>query len=465
MKMLGLAFRNLLRNRRRSLATLLAIAIGSAAILMFGGYSANIKYSMQTAYVRSGGHLQIQHRDYFLYGSGNPTAYGIDGYKTVMDALQQDATLRPMIRVVTPSLQFGGIGGNYGAGVSRTVVGVGVRAPDVNRMRAWNEYDLPLHSPVFALEGARPDAAIIGKGVARVLQLCEALGIDSCPRPEIETRQAGKALPNDIAQLAALEGKATAAGPSSAAAKIELLSSSPNGTPNVAQLSVLKAENQGFKELDDVLVTLHLDQAQRLIFGRTSPKVTSILVQLESTSQVAAARQKIESLLPTLGLKQTLATLDFEHLNPFYVQTVQLFNTIFGFIFTLIGAIVLFTVGNTMNTAVVERTVEIGTLRAIGVRQQGIRTMFIIEGLLIGLAGALTGAIAAILIAGAVNQAGLTWLPPGSAEPLPLILRVWGEAGMIVGTTLGLIAVSAVSAWWPARRAARLNVVDALRHA
>ena len=38
--------------------------------------------------------------------------------------------------------------------------------------------------PVFALEGAPPDAAIVGTGVARVLQLCDALKIARCPKPE-----------------------------------------------------------------------------------------------------------------------------------------------------------------------------------------------------------------------------------------------------------------------------------------
>jgi len=460
---ISLALRNLLRNRRRSLATLLAMAIGSASILLFGGYSANIQFSMQTAYICTGGHLQIQHRDYFLYGSGNPTAYGIEGYRTVLDAIAADPQLQRSVRVATPTLQFGGIAGNYSAGVSRTVVGLGLQAADIKRMREWNEYKLPLKLPPFALDGAPADAAILGNGVARVLQLCEPLGLENCPKVEVEQRARGKAVPSDIAQLAALEGKASP-GTKTSAPKLELLSSSPSGTPNVTSLQVVRAENQGFKELDEVLVTLQLAQAQRLIYGRSPPRATSIMLQLESTVQMDAVKQRLNELLPTLGLKQPLAVLGFEQLNPFYVQTVQLFNTIFGFIFALIGGIVLFTVSNTMNTAVVERTVEIGTLRAIGLRRRGIRTMFIAEGLLLGLTGAIVGALAAILISALINVAGLTWLPPGSAEPLPLIVRVWGQTTMIVGTTLGLIVVAAVSAWWPARQAARMNVVDALRH-
>ena len=112
MMTLNLAVRNLLRNRRRSLATLLAMAIGSTSILLFGGYSANINYTMHTAYVQNGGHLQIQHRDFYLYGSGNPTAYGIIDYAKIISAIEVDDVLKNMVLVATPTLQFGGIAGN-----------------------------------------------------------------------------------------------------------------------------------------------------------------------------------------------------------------------------------------------------------------------------------------------------------------------------------------------------------------
>jgi putative ABC transport system permease protein len=106
MMTLSLALRNLLRNRRRSLATLLAMAIGSTATLLFGGFSANINYMMHTHHVRVGGHLQIQHRDFYLYGNGNPTAYGIADYKGLMESIRQDPVLGKMVLVVSPTMQF-----------------------------------------------------------------------------------------------------------------------------------------------------------------------------------------------------------------------------------------------------------------------------------------------------------------------------------------------------------------------
>ena len=73
MNALLLACRNLLRNRRRSLVTLFAMALGLTTVLLFGGYVRDIKYAMQTDFVMRSGHLQVQHRDYFLRGSGNPS--------------------------------------------------------------------------------------------------------------------------------------------------------------------------------------------------------------------------------------------------------------------------------------------------------------------------------------------------------------------------------------------------------
>lgn len=464
MMTLSLAVRNLLRNRRRSLATLLAMAIGSTSILLFGGYSTNINYSMHTAYVQNGGHLQIQHRDFYLYGSGNPTAYGIDDYTKIMAAIQNDEALRKMVLVATPTLQFGGIAGNYAASVSRTIIGKGFVAEDINRMRRWNDFDMRTGYPVSALEGSVPDAAIVGTGLARVLQLCDALKIPRCPKPEKETMSDGKAIPDDIAQLSLQETPLAAGTAGASPRRIEVLASNARGTPNVTSLEVIRAEDQGFKELDEVYVMMHLAQAQQLIYGKSPPKVTSIILQLRHSDQIRPALERLAPILARFSASQPLAVLDFRTLNPFYIQTIQLFDTIFGFIFSLIATIVLFTVSNTMNTAVVERTVEIGTLRAMGLRRAGIRRLFVTEGALLGLCGAVLGVVLALVFSAIVNQMGLTWSPPGGVEPLPLALRVWGENRMILGTTFGLICIAILSAWWPAYRAAEMSVVEALRH-
>ena len=465
MMTLHLAVRNLMRNRRRSLATLLAMAIGSTSILLFGGFSANINYMMHTHHVQTSGHLQIQHSDFYLYGSGNPMAYGITDYEKIIADIQSDEVLRGMVLVVTPNLQFGGIAANYAENVSRTIIGIGFVAADINRMRQWNDFDLPTKAPPSPLEGAPADAAVVGTGVARVLQLCDALKIANCPRPEQESKTDAAALPDDIAQLSLQEAPASSPAVAGGPARIDVLVVNTQGAPNVTSLQVIRAEDQGIKELDDVSLMMNLAQLQKLIYGKGPPKATSIMIQLRHSKQIPAARERLKAIFAKYAASQPLTVLDFRQLNPFYVQTMQMFDTIFGFVFVLIGGIVLFTVSNTMNTTVVERTVEIGTLRAMGLRRAGIRRLFVTEGALLGLCGAVLGVVLALLLSVIINRIGIPWRPPGNVEWMPFTVTVWGEDRMILGTTFGLICIAILSAWWPAHRAARLDVVEALRHA
>lgn len=468
-----LAFRNLLRNRRRSMTTLFAMVIGLTSVLVFGGYAGNINYGLQTQFVQHGGHLQIQHRNYFLYGSGDPVSYGLADYEHIIDVVENDPELAPLVTVVTPVLAVNGIAGNFAAGVSRTVFGSGIVVADQNRMRLWNDYGFPNTSKDLALTATSPDSALIGTGVARVLRLCGPLKVSDCNDPQAPQTQAqaqaeGAQLavaPSDIAQLATLEANANTKAPEPRGARIELLTSNAYGAPNVAALKIVEAQKQAVKDVDDMFVQLHLTQAQRLVYGGGKPEVTSIVVQLKHTSQLGVARARLNTLLHTTLQGQPLEVLDFETLNPQYGQITGMFAAVFGFIAVMIATIVMFTVGNTMNMAVMERTKEIGTLRAIGVRGSGIRNIFLCEGFLLGTLGAVLGTLFALIAAALINHSGLHWTPPGQTDPVALTVRVWGETGMIVRNALGVIVVATFSAWWPARRAARMLIVDSLRFA
>jgi putative ABC transport system permease protein len=462
MNALSLALRNLLRNRRRSITTILAMIVGVVAILLFGGYITDIKYGLQTGYVQHGGHLQIQHKDYFLFGSGNPAAYGILDYNHIIEVLKQDPILAPLLSVATPTLQIGGIAGNFSAAVSRTIYASGTVVSDQNQMLKWNEYRFRAGRDESALTGTSPDSAVIGTGVARVLQLCGSLNVPNCPGAPLNTGFAdGAALPSDVAALTAVGPRETGADASN---RIEILAANVHGAPNVAAVKVVRAVYQGVKEFDDVFVGLHLSQAQRLVYGAETPAATAIILQLHRTEDMPAAHARLGQLLATTFKDEPLEIQEFTTLNPFYGQTLAMFAVLFAFIASLIGAIVLFTVGNTMSTAVIERTAEIGTLRAMGLRRSGIRNLFLIEGVMLGVLGAVLGIFTALVIAGLINHGGLTWIPPGRVEPVPLTVRVWGESRLLLSSAIGLVIVAALSATWPAARAARLNIVDALRH-
>jgi putative ABC transport system permease protein len=460
----SLAWRNLLRNRRRSLMTLVAMVLGLTTILLFGGFIRDITYGMQSDFVKRTGHLQIQHKDYFRVGSGNPSAYGMVRYREIAELIKTDKVLAPMLTVVTPTLQFSGIAGNFSAGVSRTVFISGVVVDDQRRMREWNDYQQRNLAQYKSLVGTDEDTAVIGTGVARVLQLCAALDVPDCPRHAAMPAASGEALPADIADLADATAAPTTSSSKSGPPRIEILAANAKGAPNVAAVKVLHAEFQGVKELDDVYVGLHLAQAQKLVFGAAPPQATALQLQLVHTAQIPAARERLEELMKTTLKDEPLGVIDYETLNPFYGQTLSMFAAIFGFIAVLIGAIVLFTVANTMSMAVVERTSEIGTLRAIGLRRKGIRAMFVCEGVLLGFFGALLGIGAALLLSWLMNQLDLSWVPPGRVEPVALAVRVAGEGVMMLGSAVALVIVAALSAILPAARAARMNIVDALRH-
>lgn len=465
MRTLSLAVRNLLRHRRRSLMTLFAMVLGLMAVLLFGGYIRDITYAIQSDFVRLTGHLQIQHRGYFLYGSGSPADYGIRDYERVLAIVKADPVLAPMVAVATPTLQFGGIAGNFAASVSRPVHAIGLVVEDQDRMRQWNDYELRLLRPHLALTGTAPDSAVIGSGVARVLQLCAELSVPNCNASARHPAASnGSALPDDIAALAATAQANGGVVTKAARSRIEILAATSRGAPNVAGVDVLRAELQGIKELDDVYVALHLAQAQRLIFGSEEPQVTAIALQLRHTAQSPLARERLEQILATTLKDKPLEILDYETLNPFYGQTLSMFAAIFGFMSVLIGAVVLFTISNTMSMTVVERTVEIGTLRAMGVRRRGIRQMFLAEAIVLGVAGSIVGVCAAMAAAWAITQLGLTWTPPGRIEPVPLAVRVAGEHMMVLSSAIGLVIVASLSAILPAARGARMNIVDALRH-
>ena len=90
--------------------------------------------------------------------------------------------------------------------------------------------------------------------------------------------------------------------------------------------------------------------------------------------------------------------------------------------------------------------------------------MFVIEALVLGAIGAVLGVMLAIVLAGLINARASRGPRPGQSAATPLSVRVWGEYALIGGTALGLMVVAALSAWWPARRGARMVIVDALRH-
>jgi putative ABC transport system permease protein len=265
-----------------------------------------------------------------------------------------------------------------------------------------------------------------------------------------------------VLELAARDREPGAAARGGTAPRLDLLAATTAGAPNVLSLYVSKAEPQGAKELDDNFVAMHFSLAQKLLYGRGERKAVGIVLQLQRTEDMAVVRTRLAALLKDRGLD--LEVRDFAELQPFYRQVIAMFGAIFSFLAVIMGVIVLFTVVNTMSMSVMERTSEIGTARAMGLRRSGIRRQFVIEGSLLGALGATIGIVLAALLASSINHAGLTWTPPNSASPVPLRVLTSGVELLNLAIWLGLVLMSSLAALLPANRAARLPVVDALRH-
>jgi len=130
----------------------------------------------------------------------------------------------------------------------------------------------------------------------------------------------------------------------------------------------------------------------------------------------------------------------------------------------ILGIIVLFTIANTMGMSVMERTNEIGTARATGVRRNSIRRQFLLEGAIIGVIGATSGTALAIGLTFGINHAGVTYHMPISTSQIPLYLMTDHINGLLSGVWLALVLIAIIASIVPANHAARMKVVDALRH-
>jgi len=152
----------------------------------------------------------------------------------------------------------------------------------------------------------------------------------------------------------------------------------------------------------------------------------------------------------------------------FSVQTstelIASFNTVFNIIqvvFVGIAAISLLVGGigimNVMFTAVLERTREIGVMKAIGARNSDVLSLFLIESGLLGIAGGVIGIILGAGISKSVEIGANAAFGPGT---ITAVFPIW----LIVGALVFSFVVGALSGVLPARRASKLRPVEALRY-
>jgi putative ABC transport system permease protein len=485
-----LAFRNACRNRRRSLVTVSALALCATGLILFAGYVMATFTGDETRTTCGMGHLQIFRRDFPEKGIGSPGSFVIENHKGLEKVLREDPQLGPMINVLTGQLTFSGLANYYEKNTSAAFIGFGVYPEDYAVFSAWNPFGLakpdllPINDLLYErgpwLDDADLEGGSIGIGLAEILEIATPdspdgsveAGKGAAPAftregeasdtPGTDAIVEGDSdLPNfDVLEAASMQADGVGDG----RARIELLSVPEAGSsPNIQTLAVWAVRPFENVQLDERLVLMHIEHASELLFPGQPTQVNSLRLLLHEGKDVDAAAVRIREILardyPELECRTWI------ELAPFYLQITAYLKVIFMFMFTIIASIVVFTIYNTLAASIVERTSEIGTLRAMGVSRGRIAGLFIYEAVFMGIAGGLLGVGMAIVLGIAFNHMEFYFNPPSTSYYTKVEVLIF-HYPMILIVGFGIAVVAAVvSAVVPSVNASRLAIVDALRHA
>ena len=405
MKWIQLAWYNLGRNRRRTIATLLLVSMAVTGLLTTSGFALYTYESLREFAMRENGQLMLTRADFFEKEEEFPLQLGIEHSDTLREQLLKDIN----ISYVLPSIQFNGLVTN---GEKSTIfVGEGV------------DVDLPkVMGPALSIDqgghlSRYPDKAsdfevIVGKGLAKNLNV--ALG----------------------------DG-------------LTLMSSTADGALNAVDVMVKGIVATGIPEMDARYLMVHNSTAQFLL---DTDKVSQLSIYLRQPNQQDDYQQRFE-------LKFTnLAVTPWQDRAFFYKSVKNLYDRIFGVMGGVILIMVLFAVFNTSAMSVMERIREIGTLAAMGTRSGEIVRLFLYEGALIALIGSVIGFALSGLVTGGLTVFEVTMPPPpGQTDGYPL--QIYFSLKIAALSALGMISIAVLASAVAVRKGVNLQVSEALRYA
>ena len=399
---LKFAWQNTLRNRRRSLVTVSIAALGTAGILLAGGFALFTYQSLAEAAARQSGHLVLGQPAQFTDEEDTPLQYGLGNVAELRTSLLAD----PQVRAVLPRVEFSGLISNG----DKSVVMMGL--------------------------GVEPDAEFSVKGPFVSMTAGDVLA-SGTSEPEI---MMGEALARNLK-----------AQPGSS---LTLLASTSDGALNAMDVRVKGIFSTGVPDVDKRLLYADIATAQKLL---NSPKVSTVGVFLSRMEHTGVAQARLAAANPTLTV-QTWEDQAF-----FYKSVRDLYNRIFGALGTIIGLIVVFVVTNAMSMAIIERTREIGTLRAMGTLPKQLLATLSLEGMVLGGVGALSGAALALGVSLFLYVVPVEMPPPpGSSKGYPLNISI--EPSLYLITIAAMVALTMLASAWVARKTVHMSVVQALAH-
>lgn len=398
-----LALRNLYRQKLRNGMTLAAICFGVASILLAAGFVQDIFVQLGEKTIHSQtGHIQVMREGFLERGTRRPDQFLISDADTLGRQLESITE----VAEVGARLGFAGLLNNGRRDLA--IIGEGVE-PD-KEARLGTSVTITAGR---ALSDADIFGIMLGEGVARALDL----------------------EPGDTTVLVA---------------------NTPEGALNTIDFEVVGIFQSFSKEFDARAVRIPIESARSLLQVEGA---NLLVVRLHRTQDTDAAHEAVSARLQDKGL----SAHRWETLSDFYQKTVDLYERQFGVFQAIILLMVLVSVINSVNMSTFERLREFGTVRALGNRSKDIFRQILVENAVLGLVGAISGALVGIVIALSVSAIGIPMPPPPNSDVGYLAEIRLGLASVSTAMLIGSCA-TILAAILPARRAASIAIADALRH-
>ncbi len=403
--MFRLALLNVFRHRGRTTIAMSAIGFGVIALLLAGGFMEWIFWGMRESTIQSQlGHIQMTRPGYLQSGAANPFEYLLTNQLNEGEVIG----VAPEVQVMTPRLNFNGLISH--GDVTIAFIGEGVHPEKEKEL-----------SKIFVItDGQRlssndADGIILGRGMADILGV-----------------QVGD--------------------------KVVLLATTSSGGVNGIEVSVRGLFATGTKAFDDNVLRVPIEIARKLLRVSGAHAWVLLLDETEHTDDVLLRLQSRFS-----EDKSQVQFIPWYEQADFYTKTVALFSRQMDVVQLIIALIIILSISNTMFMSVLERTGEIGTQMAIGVKRRKILQLFISEGLLLGIIGGSVGLVLGLVLANIISAVGIPLpSPPGMEIDIYVeIMLTWPLAACAFALA---VITTFFASLFPAWKASRLEVVNALRH-
>jgi len=401
--LLRISSRNVLRNRRRSGITFVALFLSVAVMISIRGFFNGMQASMRDATVLGQtGALQV-HRKGFLK-SANASSLHLD--LPTSEAFMARILAVPGIKAATARIVFSGM----------------ANANDISGPALFAAIEPRRELAVCPL---RMEMVSAGKTLA-----------ESGPASGVLTHELAKSLGLKLRQRAAI------------------LISDRDGVMSALDFDFVGVYGQpGFPLRDKKLGFVPLDFAQSLL--RMEGRATEIAVAIERPDDAERFRPLLQA---AVGPDYEVST--WHDVASFIDDLIAGQNFMLNQLSAIFLFVALLGIGNTMLMSVQERTREIGTMMSVGVRRYQILGLFLLEAALLGLSGGLFGAAVATGLVSYCGHTGILLRVPGMLAPMHVYPRVsLGYELMVLTLSAGGAALAAL---WPAVRASRMRPVQSL---